>query len=423
MSATHGALVCTAQVRPHPNADRLQLAQVGGFQVVVGLDTNDGDLVLFFSSELEVSAEYATANDLIARKDEVTGLNAGGYFPKNRKVRPQRFRGERSDGYIAPLSSLDFTGGDTSTLAVGDLFTEFNGVPVCEKFVSKATKAFQGPGKQRKQHPDFAKHWDTEQFGYYYTDIPVGVLVTISDKVHGTSGRTGKVLEEVQKPRTWLDRLLRRTRTSGQWVTLTGTRNVVLDGAPTAVGYYSDESFRTKASAMFQENLHLGEIVYYELVGWTGPGSPIMSPYDLKGSKDFKHLGAGFFSYGAVEGTFRIFVYRITQNVIDCCGNLFARDLAPHQVEARAAELGLSTVPVLYQAVFDGDHEGLRHVVDNLLAVEFDVIDPRHIAEGVVIRVDAPGRTYALKSKTLAFKVAEGIIKESDDSVDLEEVS
>ena len=38
----HGALVCTAHVRPHPNADRLKLADVAGYQVVVGDDTSDG---------------------------------------------------------------------------------------------------------------------------------------------------------------------------------------------------------------------------------------------------------------------------------------------------------------------------------------------------------------------------------------------
>lgn len=427
MSTTHGALVAIAKVREHPNADRLKLAQVGGFQVVVGEDTQDGDVVLFFSSELQLSEEYATANDCVGYTDE-NGERKGGYFGKNRKVRPQKFRGERSEGYIAPLSSLDVmigvSEGDAEmSLQVGDIISEWNGVPVCNKFISKATKQFNGTPKQRKQHPDFPKHYDTEQLGYYYQDIPLGALITITAKVHGTSQRTGVVPEMVELPRTLWDKIRRRTRTEEQWVTLNGTRNVVLDGAPTAVGFYADESFRQKAMSKFEGQLSRGEIVYYEVVGWTGPDSTVMPPYDLTGSKDFKKLGKGVFSYGAFPGTCEAYVYRITQMHEDAYGNRVHRDLPWHQVQQRCKEMDVKIVPTLQQFINYHDPQEVLDIVNLHLEDPWDVIDPTHIKEGVVVRVDAPGRTYSLKAKTLGFRVAEGIIREVDDVVDLEEVS
>src|SRR6185369_6632315 len=93
-------------LRPHSNADRLQLATVQGNQVVVGLDYTEGTLGIFFPTDGQLSMEFATANDLIARRDETTGEKAGGFFDQNRRVRCQRFRGEKSDGYWCKLDSL-----------------------------------------------------------------------------------------------------------------------------------------------------------------------------------------------------------------------------------------------------------------------------------------------------------------------------
>lgn len=38
-------------VREHPNADRLKLADIRGVQVVVGLNAQEGDLGIFFPED------------------------------------------------------------------------------------------------------------------------------------------------------------------------------------------------------------------------------------------------------------------------------------------------------------------------------------------------------------------------------------
>ena len=48
------AIVAPVTVRPHPNADRVQLADVLGYQVVVGLDVKTGDLGILFPPDSQL---------------------------------------------------------------------------------------------------------------------------------------------------------------------------------------------------------------------------------------------------------------------------------------------------------------------------------------------------------------------------------
>jgi hypothetical protein len=50
-------------------------------------------------------------------------------------------------------------------------------------------------------------------------------------------------------------------------------------------------------------------------------------------------------------------------------------------------------------------------------------LDKRHIREGVIVRWESEHGTGFLKNKGHAFKVLEGIVKDSDGYVDMEESS
>jgi hypothetical protein len=58
---SYTAVVTAVQTRPHPGADRLQLGTVAGSQVVVGLETVDGSLGVFFPTDGHLMCE---ANNL-----------------------------------------------------------------------------------------------------------------------------------------------------------------------------------------------------------------------------------------------------------------------------------------------------------------------------------------------------------------------
>ena len=68
-----------SSVRPHTNADRLQLATIFGNQIIVGNDAKNGDIGIYFNCDLQLSLEFATANDLVRRKD-ANDKQIGGMF-------------------------------------------------------------------------------------------------------------------------------------------------------------------------------------------------------------------------------------------------------------------------------------------------------------------------------------------------------
>src|SRR3990167_8980500 len=118
--SAYTAIISKVKVRPHPNADKLQLGTVLGNHVVVGLDTKDGELGIFFPTDGQLSHDFCVGNGLYTKsardKLQLPSSASVGFFDHNRRVRSQRFRGERSDGCWLPLNSLLWTGVDPSNL-------------------------------------------------------------------------------------------------------------------------------------------------------------------------------------------------------------------------------------------------------------------------------------------------------------------
>lgn len=130
-------------LRKHTNADRLQCVEVFGQNVIVDLNYYEGQKVVFFPSDGQLSLEYATDNNLVRVKDE-NGNNIGGYMdPKKRNVTAIRLRGEKSEGLVLPIETLSkYT--DVSKLKDGDQITVLDGHEICQKYV---------PRGKRNNHP------------------------------------------------------------------------------------------------------------------------------------------------------------------------------------------------------------------------------------------------------------------------------
>lgn len=426
----HEAIVASlTNVRPHPNADRLQLATVAGYQIVVGLDQKEGDIGVFFYPELQLSEEMCTANDLIDRNDPVTGEKAGGYFARNRRVRAQRLRGEKSEGYWTEFSSFEFTNYDMRLLKEGDLFDQLNGVPICNKYFTPATlKAMANRDRILRQNPCFAKHVETEKFQYSADKIPTGSMIYITEKLHGTSGRYGYVMDSTTTKLKWYQRIRLENRglkeiTTKQYDHLIGTRNTIL-GKWEGEDYYGADPFRQASVKNLEGNLRKGEMIYYEIVGYTDGGGFIMGEQDTSVSKEIKKAYGPkmSYTYGCIPGQCKIYVYRITQVNED--GH--AVELSWNQVKKRCGELGISYVPEISDPIYYQYHvklEDIKDIVEDLM-VGSSVLDETHIREGVVLRCEQPnGEVEFYKSKSFEFGLLEGYIKEKDDHIDLEEVS
>jgi hypothetical protein len=90
-------------VRPHSNADRVQLATCHGNQVVIGLTSTEGELGIYFPSDGQLSPEFCKANNLYRDSDLNSDHEKTGMFDTNRRVRAQKFRGEILNSFRQPF--------------------------------------------------------------------------------------------------------------------------------------------------------------------------------------------------------------------------------------------------------------------------------------------------------------------------------
>lgn len=423
-------------VRPHSNADKVQLATCHGNQVVIGLDCKDGDLGVYFPSDGQLSHEFCFANNLYRKADMNKYPNEKpGMFDENRRVRAQKFRGEISDGFWVPLHQFGFiqvTGLNTE----GFEFTEWQGVPICNKYINPNTlkQARENQGKKIKVAKTsimFKEHFDTDHFGKHVKDFEHGQRLVVTEKLHGTSGRIAHVL--VDKELTFKDKVAKFFGVNvidKEWKYLNGTRRVVLE--ETSGTQFHDPTIRDKAFNLFKGNLRKGESVYFEIVGYESTGAAIMPRVDTTkmGDKDFtKRYGKEMsYSYGCAEKECDVYVYRITNTNED--GH--SVDLTWDDVKKRCDELGVKYVPELFVTSLDiidaysklnddRDIENLFVEAIDTAAKGVSVLDDSHIREGVCVRIDNVGMTPKVyKHKSFEFKVLEGIIKDAG-VVDMEE--
>jgi hypothetical protein len=446
-------------VRSFPKADKILLANACGYQVVVGLDNKEGEIVALFIDDGRLSDEYLCANNLVGYMD-ASGVRQGGFFSSNGRVRTQRFRGEKSEAYVASLESFKFTGYDISSFKIGDQFNELNGIPICMKYFTSATKgASQGTNKEKSSKSInkqlrlmFPEHKDTNQIRFARDEDLVG-LVTITAKLHGTSQRSAFILYptegEIKNPfkKLWnifCDEVLHgpksifnfwcnaekvesfrcRPKVDYSWEHIYGTRRVIkgrVDFNPTA-------DYRNQCAAKVAAAIKKNEVWYYEIVGYEDTGASIMqtvSTADMP--KDFrKRFGDIFtYKYGCLPGTCDVYVYRITVQGPDS----EVYELPWNVVKARCVEAGVKHVPEVYcQIIRDNgfDVSYLKEAIEKFTE-EVDIAEPldlSHIREGICVRIENPdtGKSTIWKNKTFAFKVLEGIAKNSESYVDTEEV-
>ena len=417
------AIVAEVITKPHPNADNLQLGLIRGNQVVIGKDVKDGDLMVFFPADGQLTSVFCEAHDLISRMD-ADGKKAGGYFAKNRRVRAQNFRGEKSDGFAMSVSCLEFTGINVGVLEDGFEFDTINGVLICQKYYTPATQNQNANKSARKKKiaPFFKEHFETVQLGYEINKIPSGAVLYITEKLHGTSHRVGNTLIELELnlfQKLWNKFPLPKFPTR-MWKVLHGSRRVVL-GDLTSDGYYKTD-FRQRATGWLGQYLRKGETLYLEIVGWADETHSLMPFHNtdaLKDKKISKIYGKEMrYLYGNQPGQCSVYVYRITMTNEDG----IETELSWNQVIARCKELGINPVPMLAKVFYDGDVDNLLKNADEL-AMGGSSIDQTHIKEGICVRIEHPDYFNILKYKSFVFKVMEGIAKDDDNAVDLEEVS
>lgn len=157
-------------IRPHPNADALELAEVGLYKAVVAKGKyQTGDLAIYIP-------EQALLPDALIEELGLTGKLAG---PQHNRVKAVRLRGELSQGIVARPSAMDRVDYRTARSYEED-FSEFLGI---SKWVPEVPVHMSG---QVTGTTDLLPWVDIENIKRYPDIFPLGEEVIATEKVHGS---------------------------------------------------------------------------------------------------------------------------------------------------------------------------------------------------------------------------------------------
>ena len=459
----HNAYVIKVkELRPHNNADRLQILTCFGNDVCVGLDIKIDQLGVYFPCDLQLSEEFCEINHLCRKKKD--GTPDTGYMdPDKRNVTAIRLRGEKSDGLFLPISALNYcyAHGDASIeLRAGDVIDGLvNGHEICCKYIPRSNTrrgtVTEGNRTRKKKvvtAPLFKEHADTEQLAYNLGAFKVGDEIEITLKMHGTSQRTGYLPVLQGYADTWpcrvgnaLRHIMRKMGCyhgedvhDGEPIYdygyVSGTRRVVLESYEG--GFYGDNQFREQHSKVFEGKLLKGETIYYEVVSFTTDGTPIMGQGKVPTEAQAQYGKTMLFHYGREEGS-DIYVYRMTMTNPD--GETI--EYTPDFMRYRCEQMAVKCVPVFGKIILSADRahfvapDGYDHdyllkegmtlgdLVMKIAEEYYDGPDPigkTHVREGVVVRIVNRPKFTAYKHKNFLFKQITGIIKESDTATNIQ---
>ncbi|WP_181696405.1 RNA ligase (ATP) [Nocardia sp. GTS18] len=158
-------------VVPHPNADRLELAQVGLYRAVVAKGQFvTGDHAVYIP-------EQAVVPDPLIVELGLTGKLAGA---QRNRVKAVRLRGEVSQGIVCTPSALS----GTDLAAAAEARTDFAAELGVTKWVPPVPVSMSG---QVEPAPDLLRWIDVENIKRFPDIFTEGEPVVATEKIHGTA--------------------------------------------------------------------------------------------------------------------------------------------------------------------------------------------------------------------------------------------
>ena len=330
MSSLIVEVVKISDVLPHPNADRLDLVTVKGWQCIVGRDEyKKGDEVVFIPPDSILPGPMIEHYKVNYLKN-----NLG-------RVGTVKLRGEYSEGLILP---------NDGKYRLGTNVAEFLGITKWEPApVSTAGKNTHKYDRSRRGVvPEnlFRKYTDIENIKNFPGVLEDGEMVAITEKIHGTNFRFGYV-HGGKGLRGWINKLL---------------------GKPTFV--YGSRNVQLRLGGSFRKNYY--DVNYYEMAVHDYLLNKIPKQFD-----DFVFYGEIYgpgiqdLTYGVKRGIMIAFfdIYDIKKGTY----------LDYFEAFAILEYLDLPAVPLLYCGTWS------REIAERL-ACGNSKIDENTLREGVVIR-------------------------------------
>lgn len=340
-------VVKLTNIRKHSNADRLQITTIDGNNVIVGLDTNVGDVGVFFPVESQLADWFVSTNNLYDESTLNKDSTKKGFVNKKGRIRAVKLRGEASEGLFLTLESLIKFDLD---LQMSDFIvnTEFD--TVCDRLLIKkyvvesqtrnsnkvSTKGNNQPKKlfNRLIENQFRFHDSTPKLGANIHKVHPDDLITITSKLHGTSVVLSNIL--VKRPLTWKEKVgeyfglsIRDTYYDNVYSSRSVVKNKDINA--TNQNHYYKTDIWGVVNEEYKMFLEKGITLYGEIVGYLDNGVYIQKGY----------------SYGCPVNKHDFYVYRITTTNED--GKVI--EFSWEQIVSYCEKYGINYVPLFYHGL------------------------------------------------------------------------
>jgi RNA ligase (TIGR02306 family) len=325
----------------HPNADRLDIATVLGWQCVVGRDTiKAGDLVVYFPID---SVLPDALINLLFSDSKIK--------PEKGRIRTTKIRGIISQGLAIPVSK--FTG--IKKLVQGEDVTKLLGVVKYEPPQTGSPQSNVQRKSKKYCNPNFTVYTDIDHLKKF-PQMLIDRYVIVEEKIHGTNFRAGWVQYH---PKGLWDYIKKLFGFLPKWEFVWGSHNVQLQDPQKrkkSNQYHKTEDNKldvyteTVQKYNLKELIPQGMVIYGEIYG-----SGIQTGY----------------TYGCKPGERKLVVIDIKR---------FEQYISYEERHQRCVHLNLPEPPFLYSGIFD--MEKINSLVNGP-----SVLEPsQKIREGVVVR-------------------------------------
>lgn len=309
-------VVKVLRVEPHPNADRLDLVFVRGWQVVARKGGHKpGDLCVY------IPIDSVLPHDL---EEELFPVGSKITLTKSR-VKTIKIRGAISQGMILPTRDAAVTSRIEDPIEGLDV-TGMLGITHYEPPVRESPQHTGGGTIAKRKNTFFKEYSKMGHFKNYPDLFADGEQVIVTEKIHGTNFRAGWVPCVAD---TWWKKVKAFFGYLPEWEFLYGSHRVQYTPTKQFSGYYKTNVYKEAVEKYgLESRIPKGFVVYGEIYG-----SGIQKGYD----------------YGLPEGERRLALFDVL--VTTTSGEQRWLDWAG--VEAMSEASHVPTVPVIY----DGEWE------------------------------------------------------------------
>lgn len=245
------------KVEAHPNADRLELATVFGWNCVVQKGAfQAGDLVVYIPIDSVLPQEL---------EDHIFGPQSKIKL-HNHRVKTIKLRGAISQGLIVSVPSImDYLKYDAK-----EDFDEDTELTEALKVIKYEPwepdfQAQVGPARKTYKNPHFKTYYKMSNFKYYDRLFQPEDEVVITEKIHGTNFRAGWV---PFYDNTLWRKILKFVGLAPKWQFVYGSHNVQISEKFLYNGYY-DSNVYVEAVKKYElaKKIPKGRVIYGEIYG------------------------------------------------------------------------------------------------------------------------------------------------------------